>query len=67
MWISGGFQYNIPNYWYIKDANGDPGEMHLFKYEPQIIRFYANGDLSREKYGCIVTRGTNDISAITQW
>ena len=66
MWISGGFQYNIPNYWYIKDANGDPGEMHLFKYEPQIIRFYANGDLSIEKYGCIVTRGTNDISTITQ-
>ena len=64
VWTPGGFQYNITNYWYVK--NDEIAEdMHVMNVEPMIFNFYANGDLSVSKYGCAVTRGTNNVIRTT--
>ena len=63
--MDGGFQYNITNYWYVKNS-GAAGALHPFGVESQKYTLSASGDLSVEKYGWIATRGTNDITTITR-
>ncbi|MBR2940876.1 MAG: hypothetical protein IKC14_06160 [Kiritimatiellae bacterium] len=63
--MDGGFQYNITNYWYVKNS-GVTGEIHPFGVEAQKYTLYANGDLSVEKFGWTATRGTNNVTTITR-
>lgn len=63
--VDGGFQYNITNYWYVKNSNV-AGEIHPFGVEAQKFTLFTNGDLSVEKYGWTATRGTNNITTITR-
>ena len=62
-WRSGGFQYDIPLYWCAKDASRED-EWNWFGTESQVFTFGTNGDLTVEKFGGAVTRGTNGISRI---
>ena len=62
-WRRGGFQYDIPLYW---RARGDSGASlwRLFDMESQVFTFEANGEMTVEKFGGAVTRGTNGVSRI---
>jgi len=62
----GAFEYCITNYWYVKEGGGVYGQMHPFYTSPMAVTLSANGTLSVEKFGCVATRGTNDITTITR-
>ena len=65
-WTAGGFEYNITNYWYVKENGNIIGSLHPFIVESQVYTFSPNGDLSVEKYKYTATRGTNDITTVTR-
>jgi hypothetical protein len=58
---SGSFQYNITNYWYVKSSENLLIRKNILSIEAQRISLDTNSDLSIEKYGCNVQRGTNNI------
>ena len=61
---SGGFEYGITNYWYVKSNGTMIGQMHPFSINPSVFTISADGSLTVERFGCIATRGTNDVSSI---
>ncbi len=58
-------EYAITNYWYVKHDGIMIGEKHPFFLSTETIVLSDNGNLSVEKYGVTVTRGTNDVATIT--
>ena len=59
-WRMGGFQYDIPQYWSVKKGT-HAGEWHEFGTESQVFTFSPNGDMTVEKFGVSITRGTNGV------
>ena len=53
--------YNITNYWYVKKSGDVFVRKNFLSIESQKFSLTVNGDLSVQKYGCIVQRGTNNI------
>ena len=64
-WRAGGFQYDIPQYWSVKSGT-HTNEWHWFGSESQVFTFDSNGDMTVEKFGVSMTRGTNGIYRITK-
>ena len=58
---NGSFMYNITNYWYVKKSGDVFVRKNFLSIESQKFSLTVNGDLSVQKYGCIVQRGTNNI------
>ena len=61
---SGGFMYDIPNYWYVMRKNAIVGEKKQFCKTPCYFVLTDNGDFSVHRFGCSVVRGTNGVSNV---
>ena len=61
---NGSFMYNITNYWYVKKSGDVFVRKNFLSIESQKFSLTVNGDLSVQKYGCIVQRGTNNIVTV---
>lgn len=61
-WYAGGFQWNIEAFWYV-DGGLSTNQLN---WSSQVFNLDANGNMSVSKFGWTVTRGTNNVSVITQ-
>ena len=61
---AGGFQYNVPNFWHVRNGSSLIGGRHYFCTTPGVFRLYDNGDFSINRFDCSVLRGTNGVSTV---
>ena len=61
---SGGFEYQIPVKWYVKQ-DAVPVVTNDFGFSPEVFALSPTGDFSVGKFGCVAVRGTNGVTTAT--
>ena len=63
-WAKGGFEYQIPVKWYVKQG-AIPAVTNDFSFSPEVFALSPNGDFSVNKFGCTAVRSTNGVTTAT--